>query len=157
MPKRSPSKLPRITRLLALAHHLQDLLDRSVVSDYADIARVSGLSRARIMQIMNLMLPVPGIKEDIIINTTGTNLKRAVAKINSIVVARFIGLPDCLINQATTDLPASRFGPKQPLGNSPLKSLLCVWLLRRLFGINGLGNVELAYAKKNKAVFLFCL
>ncbi len=55
----SSGKLPRITRLLALAHHLQGLIDQGTVTDYADIARLSGLSRARVTQIMNLTLFSP--------------------------------------------------------------------------------------------------
>jgi len=60
-------KLPHITRLLALAHHLQDLLDQGVVQDYADIARLSGLTRARVSQIMNLALLAPQIQENILL------------------------------------------------------------------------------------------
>jgi preprotein translocase subunit Sec63 len=63
------SPLPRTTRLLALAHHLRDLLNQSIVRDYADIARLSGLSRARLTQIMNLMLLAPQIQEEILLGT----------------------------------------------------------------------------------------
>ena len=59
-------KLPHITRLLALAYHLQDLIEKGVVQDYADIARLSGLSRARLSQIMNLALLDPQIQEEIL-------------------------------------------------------------------------------------------
>jgi len=65
----SPSKLPRITRLMALAHHLQELIDQGIVHDYADIARLTGLSRARLTQIMNFRLLAPQIQEDIIFAT----------------------------------------------------------------------------------------
>jgi len=59
-------KIPRITKLLALAHHLQGLLNQGIVKDYADIARLSGLSRARVTQIMNLTLLAPEIQEEIL-------------------------------------------------------------------------------------------
>jgi len=68
--KQKPTKLPRITRLLALAHHLQALLDQGIVKDYADIARLSGLSRARVTQIMNLMLLAPKIQEALLLSVT---------------------------------------------------------------------------------------
>jgi len=45
-------KLPHVTRLLALAHHLQNLVDKGIVADYADIARLSGITRARVTQIV---------------------------------------------------------------------------------------------------------
>ena len=65
---RTPHALsfPRVTRLLALAHHLQGLIDQGIVHDYADIARLTGLSRARLTQIMNLGLLAPQIQEEII-------------------------------------------------------------------------------------------
>lgn len=59
-------QIPRIAKLLALAHHFQDLIDNGVVKDYADIARLSGLSRARITQITNLTLLAPEIQEEIL-------------------------------------------------------------------------------------------
>ncbi len=63
---RPPPKLPHVTRLLALAHHLQHLIDTGVADDYADIARLSNLSRARLSQIMNLTLLAPQIQEEIL-------------------------------------------------------------------------------------------
>ena len=65
-PRKPLRKLPHVTRLLALAHHLQDLVEEGVVSDYADIARLSELTRARLSQIMNLTLLAPKIQEEIL-------------------------------------------------------------------------------------------
>lgn len=62
----APKKLPRVVRMLALAHHLDDLLQKGLVKDYADIARLSGLTRARITQIMQLLLLAPVIQEEIL-------------------------------------------------------------------------------------------
>ncbi len=64
--RKSSPKLPHVTRLLALAHHLQGLVDKGVVGDYADIARLSNLTRARLSQIMNLTLLAPQIQEEIL-------------------------------------------------------------------------------------------
>ncbi len=64
--RKSSRKLPHVTRLLALAHHLQGLIDKGAVADYADIARLSNLSRARLSQIMNLTLLAPQIQEEIL-------------------------------------------------------------------------------------------
>lgn len=47
--------VPRIARLLALAHHYRRLLDRGKVTGYAELARLTGVTRARITQIMNLL------------------------------------------------------------------------------------------------------
>ena len=46
--------IPRIVRLLALAHRWHRLIDSGEIRDQAAIARASGLTRARVTQIMNL-------------------------------------------------------------------------------------------------------
>ena len=58
--------VPRISRLMALAIHMQDLVDRGEVADYADLARLAHVSRPRITQIMNLTLLAPDIQEAIL-------------------------------------------------------------------------------------------
>jgi len=65
---RAPEKVPRVVRLLALAHHFQKLLDDGWVSDYADIARLAGVSRARVSQIMDLLLLAPSIQEAMLLD-----------------------------------------------------------------------------------------
>ena len=59
-------RLPRITRLMALAIKFQDMVDRGEVRDYADIARLGYVSRARVTQIMNLLLIAPDLQEQIL-------------------------------------------------------------------------------------------
>lgn len=59
-------RLPRITRLLSLAIYFEELLAGGVVNDYADIARLGYVSRARLTQIMNLRLLAPDIQEEIL-------------------------------------------------------------------------------------------
>ena len=61
-----PARLPRITRLMALAIKFQDMVDRGEVRDYADIARLGYVTRARITQIMNLLHLAPEVQEDIL-------------------------------------------------------------------------------------------
>ena len=51
---------------MALAIKFQDMVDRGEVRDYADIARLGFVTRARLTQIMNLMLLAPDIQEEII-------------------------------------------------------------------------------------------
>lgn len=62
-PPPPPVRLPRITRLVALAIKFQDMVDRGEVQDYADIARLGYVTRARMTQIMNLLLLAPCIQE----------------------------------------------------------------------------------------------
>ncbi len=61
-----PPRIPRITRLMALAIKFQDMIDRGEVKDYADLARLGLVSRARVTQIMNLTLLAPDIQEQIL-------------------------------------------------------------------------------------------
>lgn len=65
-PKAGRESLPRVTRLLALAHRWRDLIDRGEVRDQAEIAELMGITRARVTQIMNLALLAPTIQERIL-------------------------------------------------------------------------------------------
>jgi len=58
--------VPRISRLMALAIRLERLLREGAVTDYADIARLGHVTRARVSQIMNLLNLAPDIQEDIL-------------------------------------------------------------------------------------------
>lgn len=65
---RSPRKpvgprIPRISKLMALAIKMQAMVDRGEVKDYAELARLAQVTRARITQIMNLNLLSPAIQE----------------------------------------------------------------------------------------------
>ncbi|MBI4907601.1 MAG: hypothetical protein HY820_28515 [Acidobacteria bacterium] len=66
-------RIPRITRLMALAIKFQDMVDRSEVRDYADLARLGYVSRARLTQIMNLLLLAPDIQESILLASDLSN------------------------------------------------------------------------------------
>ena len=66
LPSQPTLHIPHITKLLALAHYYQKLIDEDGVKDYAEIARLTGTSRARITQIMNLTLLAPEIQEKIL-------------------------------------------------------------------------------------------
>jgi DNA invertase Pin-like site-specific DNA recombinase len=62
----SPNGVPRITRLLALAVKFEGLLQQGVAQNYADLARLGRVSRARITQIMNLLSLAPDIQQQIL-------------------------------------------------------------------------------------------
>jgi len=62
----SPGRVPRVSRLLALAMRFQDMIDRDEVRDFADLARLGYVTRARITQIMDLTLLAPDIQEEIL-------------------------------------------------------------------------------------------
>lgn len=58
-----PGRIPRVALLMALAIRFEDLLREGAVLDYAELARLAHVSRARITQIMNLLLLAPDIQE----------------------------------------------------------------------------------------------
>lgn len=57
---------PRVTCLLALAHRFERLVRSGEVRDYADLARVGRVSRARMSQILKLLTLAPSIQEHIL-------------------------------------------------------------------------------------------
>jgi hypothetical protein len=59
-------RVPRISKLLAFAHHLDAQIRSGVYDDMADAARKLGLSRGRLSQIMGLPLLAPTIQEAIL-------------------------------------------------------------------------------------------
>src|ERR1700681_1311183 len=65
-PKPPPGRLPRITRLMALAIRFEQMLQQKSVQDYADLASLGQVSRARITQIMHLRSLAPDIQETLL-------------------------------------------------------------------------------------------
>lgn len=63
-------RLPRITRLMALALRFEKLLRDGVVRDQADLARLGGVTRARLTQLMNMTLLPPDIQEQLLLLPT---------------------------------------------------------------------------------------
>ena len=65
-PERPKGRLPRVTRYMALAIYYEDLIRQGHVHDYAEIALLGHVTRARVTQIMNLRLLAPEIQERLI-------------------------------------------------------------------------------------------
>ena len=59
-------RIPRLSRLMALAIKCGGLVTRGEARDYADLARVGHVTRARMSQIMNLINLAPDIQEEIL-------------------------------------------------------------------------------------------
>ena len=66
VPPVEPGRVPRVSRLMALAIRFERLVEEGHVEDYAQIARLGHVSRARISQIMNLRTLAPDIQESIL-------------------------------------------------------------------------------------------
>jgi hypothetical protein len=65
-PERPKGRLPRITRYMALAIYYEDLIREGHIHDYAEIATLGHVTRARVTQIMNLRLLAPDIQEELL-------------------------------------------------------------------------------------------
>ena len=59
-------KVPRISRLMAMAIRFDNLVRLGEVADFADIAELGQVTRARVSQIVNLLNLAPDIQEDIL-------------------------------------------------------------------------------------------
>lgn len=59
-------RVPRVSRLMALAIRFDGLIRDGVVADQAELARLGHVSRARLTQIMNLLNLAPDIQEEVL-------------------------------------------------------------------------------------------
>lgn len=59
-------RVPRVSRLMALAIRFDRLVRDGVVADQADLARLGRVTRARVTQIMNLLSLAPDIQEELL-------------------------------------------------------------------------------------------
>ena len=72
-------RIPRISRSMALAIHFEDLIRQGVVTDYADLARLGHVTRARVTQIMNLRLLAPEIQEELLQRSSDSHRSSSVS------------------------------------------------------------------------------
>lgn len=65
-PAAVPNRVPRVAKLMALAIRFEKLVRYGDVADYAELARLGHVTRARLTQIMNLLALAPDIQEAIL-------------------------------------------------------------------------------------------
>ena len=66
----------RAARMLALAHHVDRLVDAGDLTSYAAAGRLLGLTRARMTQIENLTLLAPEIQAQLVAGVTDISERR---------------------------------------------------------------------------------
>jgi len=59
----SAGRVPRVSRLMALALRLDEMLRAGTFTSYAEVARLGHVTRARVCQILNLVNLAPDIQE----------------------------------------------------------------------------------------------
>ena len=67
-PVRQPA---RVAVMLALAHKIRQAIDRGEIKDQAEAARMLGLTRARITQMIDLTFLSPSVQEDLLFLEAG--------------------------------------------------------------------------------------
>ena len=65
-PEVSAARVPRVTRLMALAIRLDGMVRSGEVASYAELSILGHVTRARITQVMNLLNLAPDIQEAIL-------------------------------------------------------------------------------------------
>jgi hypothetical protein len=65
-PPQPPGRLPRVTKLMALAIRFEHLIQTGAVRDQTDLAELGHVTTARVTQIMNLLHLAPDIQEAIL-------------------------------------------------------------------------------------------
>ena len=61
-----PGRVPRVSRVMALAMQFDDLLRSGTVSDTIELARLAKVTQPRITQVMNLLHLAPDIQEELL-------------------------------------------------------------------------------------------
>lgn len=68
----APGRVPRVSRLMALAIHFDRLIREGRVRDQSDLARLAHVTQPRMTQIMNLNHLAPDIQEELVFLTPVT-------------------------------------------------------------------------------------
>lgn len=104
-------RIPRLSRLMALAIRFDHLIRTGAVADQADLARLGHVTRARVTQVMNLLLLAPDIQEEILFSQVcGDELPER--KVRSIT-----GIPDWRKQRSHWRTLKTSCGGKKPLDN----------------------------------------
>lgn len=61
-----PGRVPRVSRVMALAIRFDDLLQRGVIANTVELARLAKVTQPRITQVMNLLHLAPDIQEELL-------------------------------------------------------------------------------------------
>jgi hypothetical protein len=61
-----PERLPRVTRVLALALSFQDMIATGAAKNHEDLAKRTGVTAERLSQVMKLVWLAPAIQQEIL-------------------------------------------------------------------------------------------
>lgn len=86
-PEIADGRVPRISKLMALAIRFEDLVRSGEMADFAEIAELGQVTRARVSQIANLLNLAPDIQEAILFMPRVAGEREAVSEREVRVVA----------------------------------------------------------------------
>jgi len=66
-PSKSASRIPRVSKLMALTIRFDGLINDGTVRDMSELARLAHVTQPRMTQIMNLLHLAPDIQEEILL------------------------------------------------------------------------------------------
>jgi DNA invertase Pin-like site-specific DNA recombinase len=83
-----PPASPRLSRLLALALKMEQMIQEGTAKSYSELAHLGQVSAARLSQVMNLLHLAPDIQEEILLGNTPKDWLResAVRKLSGVVL-----------------------------------------------------------------------
>lgn len=84
-------RVPRVSRLMALAIRFENLVRLGEVADFADIAELGQVTRARVSQIVNLLNLAPDIQEELLFLPSVAGEREAISEREIRAIA---GVPD---------------------------------------------------------------
>lgn len=70
--------------MLALAHYVERLVEAGEIESYAEAARVLGLTRARLTQVMGLVLLAPEVQERVLMGELRTTERELRGVVNEV-------------------------------------------------------------------------
>ena len=79
-PELPVGSVPRVAKLMALAIRCEELVRRGEVADYAELARLGHVTRARMSQIVNLLNLAPDLQEAILFMPRTTHGRDAIGE-----------------------------------------------------------------------------
>ncbi|MEO2035184.1 MAG: hypothetical protein ABGZ35_24155 [Planctomycetaceae bacterium] len=71
--ERPQGRIPRVSRLMALAIKFDGLINDGIIADHSELARLAHVTQPRMTQIMNLLNLAPDIQEHLLFLPRVTN------------------------------------------------------------------------------------
>jgi hypothetical protein len=90
-PAAAEGRVPRVSRLMALAIRFDNLVRLGEVADFAEIAELGHVTRARVSQIVNLLNLAPDIQEELLFLPRVVGTRDAISEREIRAIA---GVPD---------------------------------------------------------------